>query len=416
MPSVLDVWLFNYRVGTLRLTEGRLSFCYLDTWINNPNATALSCSLPLQSEIFDDHQSRPFFGGLLPEGNMRKLLAKQFHVSPQNEFALLDRLGGECAGAITFFAHNHFLTSSNNEDIEWLNDDQLIDILDQLPTRPMLAGKDDLRLSLAGAQDKLPVIYDGERIGLTHNNTPSSHILKPSIPTISDSVINEGFCLALADTLNLNPAKSSIHTLEKKQFLLVERYDRKINNHGNLERLHQEDFCQALGVQSEMKYQNEGGPNLSPCFELVRCMTRHSAPQILKLLDYIIFNTLIGNHDAHAKNFSLLYRDKSLVVAPLYDVLSTTIYPTLSSKMAMKLGNTYKFNEIQARHWDQFAQSCGLSATQTKKRVIDSTKKLPTAAKTLQSSNYLFKNNPTIEKIIDVIEKRSSITNRRLQQ
>ena len=153
------------------------------------------------------------------------MLAKQFHVSPQNEFALLDRLGGERAGAITFLAHNQFLTSSNNEDIEWLNDDQLIDILDQLPTRPMLADKDDLRLSLAGAQDKLPVNYDLERIGLTHNNTPSSHILKPSIPTISDSVINEGFCLALADTLNLNPAKSNIHTLGEKQFLLVERYD-----------------------------------------------------------------------------------------------------------------------------------------------------------------------------------------------
>jgi serine/threonine-protein kinase HipA len=102
-------------------------------------------------------------------------------------------------------------------------------------------------------------------------------------------------------------------------------------------------------------------------------------------------------------------------VAPLYDVLSTTIYPTLSSKMAMKLGNTYKFNEVQARHWDQFAQSGGLSATQTKKRVLELTKKLPKVAKTLQSSNYLFKNNPTIEKIINVIEERSSMTNRRLQ-
>jgi serine/threonine-protein kinase HipA len=407
--------LFNYRLETPRLIEGRLSFCYIDTWINNPNANALSCSLPLQSEIFDDHQSRPFFGGLLHESNMRKLLAKQFQVSTRNEFALLDRLGGECAGAITFLAHNQFLTTSNSEDIKWLNDDQLIDILDQLPSRPMLAGKDDLRLSLAGAQDKLPVIYDGERIGLTHNNTPSSHILKPSIPTISDSVINEGFCLALADALNLNPAKSNIHTLGEKQFLLVERYDRKRNSHGNLERLHQEDFCQALGVQSEMKYQNEGGPNLSQCFELVRRMTRPSAPQILTLLDYMIFNTLIGNHDAHAKNFSLLYRNKTSVVAPLYDVLSTTIYPTLSSKMAMKLGNTYKFNEVQARHWDQFAQSGGLSATQTKKRVLELTKKLPIAAKTLQSSNYLFKNNPTIEKIINVIEERSSMTNRRLQ-
>lgn len=141
--------MFNYRLETPRLIEGRLSFCYIDIWINNPNVTALSCSLPLQSEIFDDHQSRPFFGGLLHESNMRKLLAKQFQVSTRNEFALLDRLGGECAGAITFLAHNQFLTTSNSEDIKWLNDDQLGDILNQLPTRPMLAGN----LSLAGAQD-----------------------------------------------------------------------------------------------------------------------------------------------------------------------------------------------------------------------------------------------------------------------
>jgi serine/threonine-protein kinase HipA len=141
--------LFNYRLETPRLIEGRLSFCYIDIWINNPNVTALSCSLPLQSEIFDDHQSRPFFGGLLHESNMRKLLAKQFQVSTRNEFALLDRLGGECAGAITFLADNQFLTTSNSEDIKWLNDDQLGDILNQLPTRPMLAGN----LSLAGAQD-----------------------------------------------------------------------------------------------------------------------------------------------------------------------------------------------------------------------------------------------------------------------
>jgi serine/threonine-protein kinase HipA len=114
-------------------------------------------------------------------------------------------------------------------------------------------------------------------------------------------------------------------------------------------------------VVPEIKYQNEGGPDLSQCFDLVRRATRPSAPHILRLLDYVIFNALIGNHDAHAKNFSLLYSGKSAVLAPLYDVLSTAVYPNLTPKMAMKIGSKYKFSELQARHWDQFLEAVGVS-------------------------------------------------------
>lgn len=127
----------------------------------------------------------------------------------------------------------------------------------------------------------------------------------------------------------------------------------------DLLRVHQEDFCQALGIVPELKYQNEGGPNLTQCFELVRRATRPNAPQILRLFDYVIFNALIGNHDAHAKNFSLLYSGKTPVLAPLYDALSTAVYPTLTPKMAMKIGSKYKFSEVQARHWEQLAESVG---------------------------------------------------------
>ena len=157
----------------------------------------------------------------------------------------------------------------------------------------MLAGKDGLRLSLAGAQDKLPVIFDGTRIGLPLNGTPSSHILKPAIQAVKASVTNEGFCMALAEAMQLKPAHALIHKVEDREFLLIERYDRILGSDGTRERLHQEDFCQALGVVSEMKYQNEGGPNLAQCFDLVRRVTRPSAPHVLRLLDYVIFNALI---------------------------------------------------------------------------------------------------------------------------
>lgn len=324
MVHELDVWLFGHRVGTLALVDGRLNFCYAPGWLSHPNARALSVSLPLQAGPFDDRKTRPYFAGLLPEGHMRRLIAQRFQVSGQNDFALLDHIGGECAGAVTFLEPGQALpVPPRSKGIQWLDDGEVVAILDELPRRPMLVGQDGLRLSLAGAQDKLPVVFEGGRIGLPLNGTPSTHILKPAIHAVPDSVINEGFCLALAEAMQLKPAQSAIHRVLDRTFLLVERYDRLVDAQGHRQRLHQEDFCQALGVVPEMKYQNEGGPDLAQCFGLVRGVTRPSAPHVLRLLDHIIFNALIGNHDAHAKNFSLLYAGKAPVLAPFYDMLST---------------------------------------------------------------------------------------------
>jgi serine/threonine-protein kinase HipA len=416
MAYELEVWLFADRVGTLALVDGRLSFCYASDWLTQSGAIALSASLPLQAQPFDDHKARPYFAGLLPEGQMRRLIAQQFQVSGQNDFALLDHIGGECAGAVTFLEPGQVLPApTHNDDVQWLSDNEVVAILDELPSRPMLAGKDGLRLSLAGAQDKLPVVFDGARIGLPLNGTPSSHILKPAIQAVEDSVINEGFCMALAQAMQLEPAKSKVHRVLDRSFLLVERYDRLIDAQGHRHRLHQEDFCQALGVVPESKYQNEGGPDLAQCFDLVRSVTRPSAPQVLRLLDYVIFNALIGNHDAHAKNFSLLYSGKATVVAPLYDVLSTAVYPTLTPKMAMKIGSKYKFSEIQAQHWDQFSESVGLSKAQAKRRILELARSLPATARKLQSeTDRGFAANAVIERINALNEDRCALTIQRL--
>jgi serine/threonine-protein kinase HipA len=118
---------------------------------------------------------------------------------------------------------------TRNDDVQWLSDEEVVALLDELPHRPMLAGKQGLRLSLAGAQDKLPVVFDGARIGLPLNGTPSSHILKPAIHAVEDSVTNEGFCLALAEAMQLKPAKSRVHHVLDRSFVLVERYDRLID-------------------------------------------------------------------------------------------------------------------------------------------------------------------------------------------
>lgn len=434
MVDKLAVLLFDDLVGVLSVDKGWLQFEYVPEWLSAPSPRPLSQSLPLRGGMFEDPQARPFFAGLLPEGGLRTLIAKQLNISGRNEFALLDRLGGECAGAVTLLPfdpghgavnvkhpesvvkRSRLNTKSAEQQIQWLNDQEVIAILDTLPYRPMLAGRDGLRLSLAGAQDKLPVVFDGERLGLPINGTPSSHIIKPNIKGLEDTVANECFCLTLASAMELQSARSQIHSVKEREFLLVERYDRILNPQGRRLRLHQEDFCQALGIVPELKYQSEGGPTASQCFELLRHVTRPSSTEVLRMLDYMVFNALVGNHDAHAKNFSLLYLRKRPVLAPLYDILSTAIYPTLTPKMAMKIGSKYKYSDVQARHWDQFAEAIQMSPAQTKKRIGELAQLLPVVARRLYSnSKAVFSGRKVVQQIVTLIEKRSASMLKKLE-
>ena len=417
MNRILEVWLLGQSVGQLIQADGRLSFSYSPRWLQSPSAQPLSRSLPLRPEPFDDKATRPFFAGLLPEGDKRKLVAMALQVSPQNDYALLNGIGGECAGAVTLLEPGQQPTGLPSEQyVRWLDDGELIAILDELPRRPMLAGKDGLRLSLAGAQDKLPVVFVNGHIGLPKQNTPSSHILKPAISAVEGSVYNEGFCMALAMRLKLSVASTSIRRVADRVYLLVERYDRLRQPDGSLQRLHQEDFCQALGVAPEYKYQNEGGPDLTQCFDLIRKATRPSAPQVLRLLDYVIFNALIGNHDAHAKNFSLIYTRRGTVLAPLYDTLSTAVYANLTDKMAMKIGSKYKFTEVQKQHWEQFAQAAGLSPVQVKKRILTLASLLPSEAASLRHElTTQDLNHDILSEIVGIIERRCQLTCKRLE-
>ena len=415
MARQLEVWLLSAHVGTLSQVDGRLSFAYA------PGATKpLSHSLPIRPEPFDDRASRPFFAGLLPEGGKRKQIAKTLQVSTQNDYALLNSLGGECAGAVTLLEPGQSPQAvDTTHEVRWLDHAQLLQVLDEMPLRPMRAGDDGLRLSLAGAQDKLPVVLDadGFRIGLPLNGSPSTHILKPPIAGVDGSVFNEAFCMALAGALRLDVASTKIQAIadgaQQRHYLLVERYDRKPGV--PVQRLHQEDFCQAMGIVSEHKYQNEGGPGLAQCFALLRSATRPSALHTLKLLDYVVFNALIGNHDAHGKNFSLLYTPAGAVLTPLYDALCTAVYPTLTDKMAMKIGSKYKFSEVMARHWEQFALDATLSPAQVKKRILDIAKRLPDLARATQATFQTQGNSlPIIDRIVTLIDQRCALTIRRL--
>jgi serine/threonine-protein kinase HipA len=433
MPKQLEVWLLGQRVGSLTQVAGRLSFAYAAPWLRQAAAKggagwALSQSLPLQPEPFDDLATRPFFAGLLPEGAQRRVVAKLLQASQQNDFALLDGIGGECAGAVTLLAPGQSpiagaaaptvgaTAGPPASGVRWLDDPALRQLLDDMPRRPMLAGQAGLRLSLAGAQDKLPVVVQGTRIGLPLNGAPSTHILKPPTAGIEGSVFNEAFCMTLAGALGIAVAPVQIVQLAGTPVLLVQRYDR-ITHPGEpcARRLHQEDFCQALGVPPEHKYQNEGGPDLAQSFALLRRATRPSALHVLQLLDAVVFNALVGNHDAHGKSYSLLYGGQGAGLAPLYDLLSTAVYPRLTEKMAMKLGGRYRFSEIAPRRWAEFASDAGLSPALGKKRVLEIAQRLPDMARQIlagfETHGY---GHAVLGRIVALVEQRCALSTRRL--
>ena len=290
-------------------------------------------------------------------------------MSAENEFKLLEHLGGEVAGALMLLPDGDVPQPPTGGAPDILSDDRLLTLLDHLPVRPMLAGEGGLRLSLAGAQSKLPVLLIDGKIALPAPGQPTSHILKPPIARFEGTTENEYFCMTLAAAIGLDVAPVEMRTVGGRPFLLITRYDRTRSAEGRLVRLHQEDFAQALGIPSQRKYASEGGPTFKDSFALLRRAASRPARDILKLLDATIFNLIIGNADAHSKNFSLLHKGDGITLAPLYDLLSTAAYPDLSAKLAMKIAKKASLEEIQSRHWDAFANDVDLAAPYIHRRV-----------------------------------------------
>jgi serine/threonine-protein kinase HipA len=213
---------------------------------------------------------------------------------------------------------------------------------------------------------------EGETISLPLNGSPSTHILKPRIERFEGLVFNEALCMKLAGTVGIPASAVRIGVAEGVHYILVERYDRAATGSGQLHREHQEDFCQALGIVSEHKYQSEGGPSLKQCFELVRNTSSVPLVDLQSLFNAVLFNLLVGNNDAHGKNFSLIYRaDGQTRLAPLYDLVSTVAYPELSTRMAMKIGGEYDSEKIGPRQIEKLADEAGLSIPMVRDRVAE---------------------------------------------
>lgn len=366
-------------VGRLWLDDKkRFCFQYDKEWLER-SRVPLSLSLPLRVDPYSDDESHPFFANLLPEEKIRAVIARNLGVSLNNDYGLLERIGGDCAGAVSLYPETGEPKREPGTYRE-LSLDELNTIISELPLRPLLAGEKGIRLSLAGAQKKLPIFYDEQNFHLGYGTAASNYIIKPAIENLDATVENEAFCMALAREVGLEVPRSFIHQHGDTRVFVVKRFDRTVTSEGT-KRLHQEDFCQALHIPPEYKYESEGGPSLAACFNLVRQRSIRSGKDVLSLLNWVIFNYLIGNSDAHGKNISLLLLPEGPMLAPFYDLLSTRIYAHygLAEGLAMKIGGEADPRAIQKKHWEQFAEEVGIKPRLVLTRVLDMARKIQAA-------------------------------------
>ena len=413
MARTLDVYLHDDLAGHLVQDDGgQMLFNYMAGWLNKPGASPLSQSLPLRKEVFRGKECRAFFAGILPEESKREIIARNLGISARNDYAMLEQIGGECAGAVTFIPAGGALPE-RNYGYRKLSEKELAGLLRELPKRPLLAGDEGIRLSLAGAQDKVAVrIEDGE-VSVPLGGAPSTHIIKPAVERFDGVVFNEALCMKLAAASGLPADGVETRTVDGVDFLVIERYDRYHQQDPGaaavLERLHQEDFCQAQGIVSELKYQKEGGPSLKQCFCLLRDVSTAPVIDLARLLDAVIYNHLVGNNDAHGKNFSLLYREQKngnleTRLSPLYDIVSTVYYPELHQDMAMKIGREYSSEKIMPADFEQLAEEAGLGKALVRRRV-------PALAETVIGALAKVEiAHPTAEKVAALIRLRCEKT------
>jgi len=372
MSRALSVWWQGAVTGDLILNEhGELGFVYETAWLDDAARPSISASLPKRAEPFNRRQTRPFFAGLLPEEAVLASVARKLGLSRTNDFQLLRALGGEVAGALSLWLKGEVPPIYDGEACKAaLSDDELIALLDELPKRPFLAGEEGLRLSLAGAQAKLPVVLVDDRIALPVAGQPTTHILKPPMSRFSATTENEAFAMQLAIAVGLDVAPAVPQKVRDRTYLLVTRYDRQLDTNGYVRRLHQEDFCQAMGIPPEHKYAAEDGPTFNTSFELLRRVATRPAIETLKLLDAAIFNLIVGNADAHGKNFSLLYDGGETRLAPLYDLLCTAAYPDVATRLAMQFADASDLKEFTPRLWDRFAKIIEVGAPYLRRRLF----------------------------------------------
>ena len=360
---------------------------YDEAWRRDGNSFPISLSMPLGAPRYGPEVAVPWLMNLLPEGEPLRAMTRALGVARDDVLGLIAETGRDLAGAMTIGARRTadkpaYRKIDHSRDLE--------QILAELPSKPFLMGDEGVSMSLAGAQEKLPVALVDGVVAIPVNGASSTHILKPDNPRLIGSVQNEALCMVLGRRCGLKVASATTGTAGERSYLLVERYDRAGEGEA-VRRLHQEDFCQALGRPPAAKYEYNGsgvrGPSLPEMFALVRA--HMTARDITGLLDAVIFNIAVGNVDSHAKNYSILLGPRQIELAPLYDLMSGLDWPNITQNHAQAVDDQRRGRHIYGRHWRRMADACGLSKPGVLRRIDALTTRLlaelPTAVEQVAS-------------------------------
>ncbi len=361
MADELAVWLYGERVAVIERERGRPRLTYTrEALARYPLGTPLlSLSLLVSDRRYTQGVAKPFLDGLLPEGAARRMIARDVGVREDDTYGLIRELGRDVAGALVIAPIDEAARgSATTATAEPLSEDELVELIANLRSAPLGAGG-RVRVSLAGVQEKLLLtrMPDGSW-GRPVDGTPSTHILKPEIAAYPHTVENEAFCMRVAKHLGFAVASVQTAEIGKRKLIVVERFDRDVSKDGAVQRIHQEDFCQALGKRPDTKYEEDGGPSLSQIAGIVAAVAETSS--LDRMLQATVLNVLIGNGDAHAKNFSLLHRPSgNLTLAPLYDLMCTLHYG--DNRLAMYVNSVQRIDRVTARRIVNEAVGWGMS-------------------------------------------------------
>ena len=357
-PDILNVWHEQSLVGQLwRNTPGAIGFRYDPDWITSGFAVSRSLPLAVREFAQEEGTAQLWFANLLPEGAVREHIVRDLKL-PNTDFDLLRAIGGECAGALSIMPVER--QPSGQRQYRPLTEKDLANLAARRGQIYSVWPADERpRLSLAGAQDKCPVLVRDDQVFLPQGEAPSSHILKFELADYRHLPAYETFTTQLAAAIGLPVVDITLRSIGKTRYAQIARYDRLWDERGEVQRLHQEDFCQALGYGHEKKYQEHGGPSFAQCYRLVQETSSEPAIDVQHLLRWQIFNVLAGNSDGHAKNLSLLHLpDDATRLAPFYDLVCTRAIERIDYHLAFDVGGERNPSVITSAHWEALAKAC----------------------------------------------------------
>jgi serine/threonine-protein kinase HipA len=369
----LLVYLDGTLIGTAtQSSQGSLGFSYDNEYTDRADPTPLSLSLPILSNRHRDKAVRAYLEGLLPDSEgARQRWAREYHVAPNNPFALLAHVGRDAAGAVQLLPPEADPADARARtgDIEWVSDADFVDLVQNLAAHQSDwdPGRFGGRWSLAGAQPKIALFRDRRsgQFGIPRDSTPTTVIVKPAIARYTQHHINEALCQRAANEAGLLAAESEVMEVGDVQVLISTRYDRRYDGTA-WHRVHQEDMCQALSVHPSLKYQSDGGPAVGDIADLLNRLPIEdrgvNAERFFKALAY---NVLIGGTDAHAKNYSLILIGSRAQVSPLYDVASAAPYDQRERlRSSMKIGDHWRMLDVTNSDWRKVGRRLGISSDQ----------------------------------------------------